>query len=84
MINSDESRNCPGGGGVANIFLPPANEACVKVSVHGVGVPGPGGRGVWSGGGSWSRGVCGDPLLPPEMATAAGGTHPTGMHSCLA
>ena len=25
------------------------------------------------------RGGCGD---PPEMATAAGGTHPTGMHSC--
>ena len=20
---------------------------------------------------------------PPEMATAVGGTHPTGMHSCL-
>ena len=34
--------------------------------VHG-GVPGPGG------------GVCGD---PPVTATAAGGTHPTGMHSC--
>ena len=43
-------------------------------------------------GGAWSRGgvpgpgvcvpgpgVCGD---PPGMATAAGGTHPTGMHSC--
>ena len=31
------------------------------------------------GGGACSRGWCGD---PPEMATAAGGTHPTGMHSC--
>ena len=34
------------------------------------GVPGPGGLvpvGVWR---------------PPEMATAAGGTHPTEMHSC--
>ena len=26
------------------------------------------------GGGAWWR--------PPRMATAAGGTHPTGMHSC--
>ena len=40
-------------------------------------------RGVWSGGclllgggGAWRR-------PPPETATAAGGTHPTGMHSCL-
>ena len=38
--------------------------------VSGLGVPGP--RGVWSGGPG------GD---PPPMATAAGGTHPTGMHS---
>ena len=54
-------------------------------------------RGVWSGG-VWSRGVSGpggclvwgvgipacteaDP--PGETATAADGTHPTGMHSCL-
>ena len=47
-------------------------------------------RGIWPGGcllreeGVCSRGcvVCGDPS-PPVMATAAGGTHPTGMHSCL-
>ena len=57
------------------------------------GVPGPGGgafggcllpwvawsegsgpRSALSGGGAWWR--------PPPMATAAGGTHPTGMHSC--
>ena len=37
-------------------------------------------------GGAWSQGEC---LVwegvetPPVMATAAGGTHPTGMHSCL-
>ena len=31
-------------------------------------------------GGGLLLGVCGD---PPMMATAAGGTHPTGMHSCL-
>ena len=41
------------------------------------GVPALGG--AW--GGAWSRGRRGvDP--PPEMATAAGGMHPTGMHSC--
>ena len=55
------------------------------------GVPDP--RGTWSGEGAapdgvWSQGaVCswgvpgGD---PPGTATAASGTHPTGMHSCLA
>ena len=32
-------------------------------------------------GGAWSRGVPGG---DPQTATAAGGTHPTGMHSCLA
>ena len=50
------------------------------------GVPGPGGwvpgPGGWvSGpGGGLVPGGCGD---PPEMANAVGGTHPTGMHSCL-
>ena len=62
------------------------------------GVPGPGGclvrgeeggdcsqRGdlVWgpARGGAWSRGRC---LVEPSWtATAAGGMHPTGMHSCL-
>ena len=40
------------------------------------GVPGPG------GGGAGPRGVPGgDPL--PGTATAADGTHPTGMHSCV-
>ena len=44
------------------------------------GVPRPTPRGVCSGGGVPGPGdVCGDPL---GMATAAGGTHPTGMHSC--
>ena len=48
------------------------------------GVPGPGGLllgGVPGPGGAWSRGAGGDPP-PPGTATAAGGTHPTGMHSC--
>ena len=59
------------------------------------GVPGPRGRGgllrggAWSGGGSAGGGgsggvpgpggVCGYPAV---TATAAGGTHPTGIHSC--
>ena len=44
------------------------------------GVPGPGGMPGLGGclilGGAWWR-------PPPGTATAAGGTHPTGMHSCL-
>ena len=78
-------------------YLPPANEVNIFRSVcqefcprrGGVGMPGPGGpapRGVCSGG-VWSRGVCsggeGAWWRPPRTATAAGGTHPTGMHSCL-
>ena len=49
------------------------------------GVPGPGGSApgghAWSGGGGLLLGGVpgGD---PPGTATAAGGTHPTGMHSC--
>ena len=39
-------------------------------------------RGVCSQGGVCSRGVSGGD--PPGTATAAGGMHPTGMHSCLA
>ena len=77
-------------------LLPPANEvwgkvifsqACVKNSVHRGGlVQGGCSRGgclLWGalllGGGAWSRG--GVPGAA-RMATAAGGTHPTGMHSC--
>ena len=37
-------------------------------------MPGPGGLGD-----AWSRGETPSPV----MATAAGGMHPTGMHSCL-
>ena len=36
-------------------------------------------RGVPAPGGACSDGECGD---PPVTATAAGSTHPTGMHSC--
>ena len=43
-------------------------------------MPGPGGRdGVCSQG---SIPACTEADPPGETATAAGGTHPTGMHSC--
>ena len=48
--------------GQGNIFTP------VCHSIHGGGVPGPGGCAWWR---------------PPGAATAAGGTHPSGMHSCF-
>ena len=49
-------------------------------------VPGP--RGVPAPWGvcSWGRGVCSGGVPgkdPPGTATAVGGTHPTGMHSCF-
>ena len=51
------------------------------VPTEGRGVPGPGGWGLVPGGpGPWGS-VWRTP--PPEMATAAGGAHPTGMYSCL-
>ena len=65
-----------GGGAWSRGGVPGTRGACS-------GGPGPGGmpaRGVWSWG-VWSQGVPGGE--PPGTATAAGGTHPTGMHSCL-
>ena len=45
------------------------------------GVPAPAGGGLFLGGVcSWGGVPGGD---TPGTATAAGGTHPTGMHSCL-
>ena len=38
-----------------------------------------GGECVWQGGGTCMAGAC----VAGETATAADGTHPTGMHSCL-
>ena len=58
---------CSGGGGV------PAPGEVWSWGVLARGVPGP--RGC-----AWSWGVPGG--HPPGTATAAGGTHPTGMHSC--
>ena len=56
-----------------------------------LGVCAPGGCLVL--GGAWSKGVCSQGVpgsggggcveTPPGTATAVGGTHPTGMHSCL-
>ena len=47
------------------------------------GVPGSGSLGGWAPGpgGPGSKGLPG--ADHPGKATAAGGTHPTGMHSCL-
>ena len=47
--------------------------------VPGVGGTWSQGGGVPGLGGAWFRGGCGE---PPGTATAAGGTNPTGMHSC--
>ena len=51
--------------------------------MHGPGgvVPGPGG--LHGPGGGWCLVLGGPGGDPPKTATAAGGTHPTGMHSCL-
>ena len=62
-----------GGSGPGGCLLPRGG------LVLGGGGSGPGGTCSW---GVWSRGGVpgGD---SPGTATAAGGTHPTGMHSCL-
>ena len=66
-------------------MLPPANEVWGKVICLQVCVCPQGGCRVPQGGclvlgGLLSGGPGGDP--PPGTATAAIGTHPTGMHSC--
>ena len=65
--------------GQGNIFTPVCHSvhregACSRGGclLLGGGVPAPGGP---------AQGVPGED--PPRTATAAGGTHPTGMHSCL-
>ena len=70
-------------------FLPPANEVWGKVICLQVCICPQGGRLVLGGclipGGAWSRGVPGPGgclVETPRTATAAGGTRPTGMHSC--
>ena len=74
-------------------LLPPANEVwgkviylqvcvCPQVGSYLVpgGVPGPGE--AWSQRGLIPGRVPGPGGSLPPMATAAGGTHPTGIHSC--
>ena len=66
-------------------LLPPANEVWGKVICLQACVCPQGGcllRGVPVSGGVPAPGGC---LVetPPPTATAAGGTHPTGMHSCF-
>ena len=57
-------------------YLPPANEVWGKVIFLHLSVI------LFTGGGCLLPGGC---LVetPPGTATAAGGTHPAGMHSCL-
>ena len=67
---------CPQGGpGLGGAWsrrgLVPRGSGLGECLVHG----GAWSRRVWSRGGAWWR--------PPPMATAAGGAHPTEMHSCL-
>ena len=55
-------------------------EGCLVPGLPARGVPGSGGLGVPGPRGCLVRnGGC----RPPGTATAAGGTHPTGMHSCF-
>ena len=64
--------------GLGNIFTSVCQDFCLQWGMP----PGllPGERGAWSRGGAGSWGVPGGD--PPGTATAVGGTHPTGMHSC--
>ena len=73
---------------LSHALLPPANEVWGKVIFLHLsvilftgGVSGPEGGGclVPGVGGVWSRGWGG---VSGPGATATGGTHPTGMHSC--
>ena len=91
-------RGCLVPGGVPGSRGCAWSGVCVP-GLGGVPGPGGGclvpGMCAWSGGVcAWSGGVCawsggcvpgpgGACLRPPRTATAAGGTHPTGMHSCF-
>ena len=70
------------------------SQACVKNSVHGGeggaipaciagGIPACLAAGLQGWGGVLPGGLLRGITPPPWTATAAGGTHPTGMHSCL-
>ena len=68
-----------GGGGAAPGDACSWRGVCSQGDAWSWGVPGLG-RCAWSGRGVPAPGVPGGD--PPGKATAAGGTHPTGMHSC--
>ena len=86
-----------GGGGAIPACIASGIPACLAMAgicsqvgylVQGVptpvGVCSQGGGAWWGAGGAWSRGGAWSGQTPPgETATAADGTHPTGMHSCF-
>ena len=83
---------CPQGGCLVRGVLAPegacSQRGLVWVDACSGGVPGVGGCLVWGVpglGGAWSGGCLlpGGCLVETGTATAADGTHPTGMHSCL-
>ena len=68
--------SAPGGGACSGGYLLPGGGSAPGRRIWSGGVPAPGG-GLVPGGlvrGAWWR--------PPPTATAAGGRHPTGVHSC--
>ena len=67
---------CPGGRGVVDT-LPPGPRGRHPLDPE-ADTPGPRGKHPWT-----QRQTLRPPLSPVEMATEAGGTHPTGMHSCI-
>ena len=69
----------------ASVILSRAGDGCLlSDGVPGLGgLPGVGGVPGWGGCLVWGPGLGGALWRPPGMATAASGTHPTGMHSCL-
>ena len=84
-------RGVPGPRGVSApggclLWGVPGPGGCLVRGVCFQRVPGPGGCLVWEGIGSQGGlllGVGGAWWRLPQMTTAAGSTHPTGMHSCF-
>ena len=66
--------------GQGNIFTSMCQEFCPQ---RGACSGGSAPRGSAPGGAGWVPGPGGVPGGDPPMATAVGGMHPTGMHSCL-
>ena len=70
------------GGGACSGCVCVLQGGCLVPGGVLVGVPGPRGVCFWGVPGLGGGGVPGGDH-PPGTATAAGGTHPTGMHSCV-